>query len=525
MRLALVLVPIILTVKVALGAGRPSWFPEKACEQAYLETNTKSERQNCYKPWTVLIFMGADNDLSPYSYWDLYEMERKMKSYPHGASSLLSDVVVEWDNDKDDGIRRIHVRESEENYDQSVDLDFFKKADPSMIKSPVVAKFGERDFTIKQRLKNFLEWGIKEYPAKNYMVVIWGHGEGYIGSPENQQTTATLFPSPAANNSMFLNESDLSLNFDYEFESTFPAPKNFGGVALDYSDLEYLDIPAISDTLEEIRILTLEEEKKIDILAFDACLMQSLEVAFDLKDSVEFLVGSDQIQNYLGMPYKMLMSKINNKLMTPYEFAKEIPTLVEESFSKGGYQGEIDPEGQRTFTVSSINLAEMELLLLPALADFSDSMIAYIDEKTIRKLELGFILDKTPSFQGESRDIGIFMGSVLMLLHEEAERNGKWSQGAQLLYKAANNVVYAINRATMSYAYGTMYYSPQDSQNKNYLLGFFKGLSAWIPKSGNTYKLRKEEFEKSNLFDYEFKGIKWQGWLEKIYDDASPFPF
>lgn len=525
MRLALVLVPIILTVKVALGAGRPSWFPEKACDQAYLETTSKKQRQNCYKPWTVLVFMEADNDLSPYSYWDLYEMERKMKSYPHGASSLLSDVLVEWDTDKNDGIKRVHVQETQDNYDPSVDLDFFKKAEPSLIKSPIVAQFGERDFTIKERLKNFLAWGMKSYPAKNYMVVIWGHGEGYIGSPDVQQTTSTLFPTPAANNSLFLNENDLALNFDYEFESAFPAPKNFGGVALDYSELEYLDIPAITETLEEVRLITLEEEKKIDILAFDACLMQGLEVAFDLKDSVEFLVGSDQIQNYLGMPYKMLISRINNKVMTPYEFAKEIPAIVEESFSKGGYQGSVDPEGLRTFTVSSINLNEMELVLLPTLAEFSKAMINYIDEKQIRKLELGFILNKTPSFQGESRDIGIFMGSVLMLLYEEAERNGGYTVAANKLRKAANDVVYSINRSTMAYAYGSMYYNPQDSQNKNYLLGFFKGLSAWIPKSGNTYKLRKAEFEKSNLFDYKYYGTGWQDWLEKIYDDASPFPF
>lgn len=359
------------------------------------------------------------------------------------------------------------------------------------------------------------------------MVVIWGHGEGYIGKPEVQQTNATLFPTPAApRNSLFLEENDLSLNFSYQIpQSTFPAEKIFGGVALDYADLEYLDIPAISETLEEVKLLTLEDEKNIDLLAFDACLMQSLEVAFELKDSVEFLVGSDQIQNYLGMPYKMLLSRINNKILTPYEFAKEIPAIVEESFGKTGYQGVVDPEGIRTFTVSSINLAEMEMVLLPALADFSRAMEEYIDEKMIRKLELGFILDKTPSFQGESRDIGIFMGSVLMLLYEEAERNGKYTSGASRLRKAANDVVYSINRSTMSYAYGSMYYSPQDSQNKNYLLGFFKGLSAWIPKSGNTFKLRKAEFEKSNLFKYEFIGSKWQDWMESIYSDNSPFPF
>ena len=406
-------------MKVALGAGQPSWFPKKACEQAFLEANSKEDRKKCFKPWTVLVFMEADNDLSPYSYWDLYEMERKMKNYPQGASSLLSDVLVEWDTDTDDGIRRIHVQETRDDYDSSLDLEFFKKAEPSLIKSPILSTFGERELPIKERLKNFIDWGIKEYPAQNYMIVIWGHGEGYIGSPDVQQINSNLFPTPALNNSLFLNENDLTLNFDYEFESTFPGPKKFGGVAFDYSELEYLDIPAITDILEEVRILTFEGEKKIDILAFDACLMQGLEIAFDLKDNVDFLVGSDQIQNYLGMPYKMLMSRINHKILTPYELAKEIPPIVEESFSKRGYQGNIDPEGLRTFTVSSINLKEMEYVLLPSLANFSKAMINYIDENLIRKLELGFILHKTPSFQGESRDIGVFMGAILMLLHEE----------------------------------------------------------------------------------------------------------
>jgi hypothetical protein len=284
-------------------------------------------------------------------------------------------------------------------------------------------------------------------------------------------------------------------------------------------------MPAITNILEEVRILTFEGEKKIDILAFDACLMQGLEIAFDLKDNVDFLVGSDQIQNYLGMPYKMLMSRINHKILSPYELAKEIPPIVEESFSKRGYQGKIDPEGLRTFTVSSINLKEMEHVLLPSLANFSKAMINYIDENLIRKLELGFILHKTPSFQGESRDIGVFMGAILMLLHEEAERNGRFTSAANQLRKAANKVVDSINRSTISYAYGSMYYDYQDSQNKNYLLGFFKGLSAWIPKSGNTYKLRKNEFEKSMLFDYQYLGTSWQNWLEKIYSDDSPFPF
>ncbi|MCO4795607.1 MAG: hypothetical protein KC493_17950 [Bacteriovoracaceae bacterium] len=527
MRFVLILVPILLTMKVALGAGQPSWFPEKKCKESLLKNTkeTKEKRESCYKQWTVLVFMEADNDLSPYSYWDLYEMERKMKRFPHGASSLTSDVLVEWDDDTADGVRRLHMQEVKEEYNRSVDLNFFKEADASIIKSPILKTIGERDHNISERLSHFLKWGVKKYPSKNYMVVIWGHGEGYIGKKTSPDSTADLFPTPAESNSLFLSEGDLSLNFDYDIpQSTFPSPKPFGGVALDYSELEYLDLPTISKILGEVRDEVLEGEK-LDLLAFDACLMQSLEVAIEVKDSVEFLVGSDQIQNYLGLPYKMILSKLNSTTLSPYELAGEIPTIVEESFGKTGYQGNVDPEGIRTFTVSSINLTEMEFILLPTLSDFSKAMIDYIDEKPIRKLELGFILEKTPSFQGEGRDLGLFMGSILMLLHEEADRNGLSSRASTRLRRAANDILQGINRATMNYAYGTMYYSRQDSQNKNYLLGFFKGLSVWVPKSSNTYKIRRDEFEQSALFKISHKGVKWQDWLDKIHSDDSPFPF
>lgn len=355
------------------------------------------------------------------------------------------------------------------------------------------------------------------------MVVVWGHGEGYIGSnPAANNEPSTLFPVPAENNSLFLDEEDLELNFDYDIPlSTFPVAKPFGGVALDYSELEYLDIPVIAKSLKRIKEEILEG-KNIDMLTFDACLMQSLEVAMEVRDSVEFLVGSDQIQNYLGLPYKMLFSRINKVKPTPYELAREIPDIVTKSFSKGGYQGNVDPEGLRTFTVSSLNLQEMDLVLVPSLFDFSKAVVDYLDEKPFRKLELGFILQKTPSFQGEGRDLGILMGSILMLIHGEAEKEGL-SPKAQRLREASEDVFYAIGRVAMNYAYGTMYYQPQDSQNKNYLLGFFKGLSAWVPKSPNTYKARKSEFSESALFKIESGGVSWDDWLNKVYSNSLPF--
>jgi hypothetical protein len=74
--------------------------------------------------------------------------------------------------------------------------------------------------------------------------------------------------------------------------------------------------------------------KKLDILAFDCCLMASTEVAYELKDVASFMVASEETEGGAGWPYnkvlseksieelqKALRSKIN---IAPGDFARKI---------------------------------------------------------------------------------------------------------------------------------------------------------------------------------------------------------
>jgi hypothetical protein len=51
--------------------------------------------------------------------------------------------------------------------------------------------------------------------------------------------------------------------------------------------------------------------RPIDILAADACLMQMLEVANELSDQAEYIVGSAHLQNPFGLPYRTLFHDLN----------------------------------------------------------------------------------------------------------------------------------------------------------------------------------------------------------------------
>jgi hypothetical protein len=103
--------------------------------------------------------------------------------------------------------------------------------------------------SVRSLLADFVIEAIKNHKAKNYMLVLSGHGSGAVGD--------------------FL-------------------PGNAG--------LSSLTIPELKDALAEVKE---EAERqgdpdfKIGVLGFDSCLMGMAEVAYEVRDYVHYLVGSE----------------------------------------------------------------------------------------------------------------------------------------------------------------------------------------------------------------------------------------
>lgn len=530
--------------------ARPSWAPSTSCEKTwshlkdsgldhyhfesdsqitengnigYQKYKKRVKRDKCSNKWTVLIYMAADNDLSAYSFWDLYEMERQIKGELNlGASSDDIDVIVEWDNKNRSGLRRMHIFQSEKEYDASLKKADFEKMTEKDILSPIVQILPEtgpgslRDQS--KRFQSFLQWGVENYPSDHYMVVVWGHGEGFIGQHYERRMRWDQMQnnSRRAEQSRLLLKEDvaLELNLGKELPSNYPVDKVFGGVAFDYSDLSFLDIPTTAKILDNLVEWTLEGQK-IDILGFDACLMQSIEVAGQFNSNTQFIFGSTQVQNYLGLPYRTVIDQLHTG-KGPSEMAFEIPTLIDRSFRQG-YQGSVDPEGQKTFTASSFNLAALEYELFPAMQDMSKAMITYLKEDGMRVIDLNFILEQNEAFQGETRDVGVFLGAMLKLLYLEAEQNGE-TESMFDLRAEIQETLSVLHRMTLARAYGDIYTTQVGREAQTYLLGYFKGLGIWIPRDAEQFEHRKKEFEQSQLWQ---SAPEWSQVLEIIYTEPE----
>jgi hypothetical protein len=135
-------------------------------------------------------------------------------------------------------------------------------------------------------LWNFIEGQIanlKKSDPEKILVILSGHGSGSIGD--------------------FLSDSDPQSSLSIPQLATL-------------LDLAYADIKEEKD----VRMM---KGGKIDILGLDSCLMSMAELAYEVKDRVHFLVGSEGYVQNTGWPYHRIIESLRDN-PSPETLAKRI---------------------------------------------------------------------------------------------------------------------------------------------------------------------------------------------------------
>ena len=110
-------------------------------------------------------------------------------------------------------------------------------------------------------------------PTKRYAMVIGCHGMGWI---------------PVSNSK---SRSGLRTKMHWEYENV-PMTRYFGGLEPQYQT----DITTLAKGISNAGL-------KMEYILFDDCYMSSVEVAYDLKDVTDYLIGSTSEVMAYGMPY------------------------------------------------------------------------------------------------------------------------------------------------------------------------------------------------------------------------------
>ena len=293
------------------------------------------------KDWTVLVFLNGNNNLDSFGPEDINEMEKV------GSTDKVN-VVVEWGSYSERKVKRLLVTKDENT---------------EVVSSPIIQDLGLRDMGSYKEFVDFVTWGMKNFPAKHYLVDIWNHGNGWEKGMRR---------------------------------------------SLINRDASYDDISGNRITTEQMGIAMAEIKNKIgrnvDILGFDACLMAMAEVAGEVADSVDYLVGSEDLEPGDGWPYDDFLSAIHKSdvLGSPRMVAGALVEAYANSY-EGGSQG-----------TSSVTLSSFDLNALRnsygVFKNFADALNVVASSNP--KLLLTAVRNSKSFYVSEYRDLGSFLDEV-----------------------------------------------------------------------------------------------------------------
>lgn len=241
------------------------------------ETRAKSGKAE----WTIMVFANGKNNLEPFALRDVNEMELV------GSTDKVNIVVqlgriAGFDNSDGDwkGVRRYLVQ---------------KDDNPNKITSPVVQDLGMVDMGDYRNMIDFGKWAKKNYPAKKYMLIFWNHGAGWIKSIGGHQPITR-------------------------------------GISYDEQSGNHINTPQMAQVLKEIG--------GVNVVGSDACLMQMVEVDYEIKDHATYIVGSEETEPGDGYTYNDFLNPVIKKpTMQGAELAKIAVDAYSNHYQKqnGGY--------------------------------------------------------------------------------------------------------------------------------------------------------------------------------------------
>lgn len=274
--------------------------------------------------WTVMVYMDGDNNLEGAGISDVNEME-VIGSDENINIVVLFDRIPGYDSSNGDwaDTRRGLIT---------------KDTNTSVISSNLVS-VGEKNMGDKATLTDFVNWSLATYPANHYLLVLWDHGNGWF------KRSMLLKKQTKDLENIILNSGIKNLSQQDELEkSAVNYEKAFKSVCVDESNGN----DALS--IKEIREALTATGRKIDILAYDACLMGMMEIAYDLKDNALIQVASEQTIPVDGFPYDMFLYDLKNQpLLTAPQLSSSIVTNYKNYY-------------MNTQTLSAIDLTKIENL-------------------------------------------------------------------------------------------------------------------------------------------------------------------
>lgn len=179
------------------------------------------------------------------------------------------------------------------------------------------------------RLIETATWLFQQYPAERYGLVLWSHGSGWqpheiqqVAQKVRGDTQLDVGESKeraAASGSQVLFRTSLA----QIVKENLPAER---AVLFDDGTGHSLDTLELERVTRQIQAAI---GQPVDLLGMDACLMANLEVAYQVRQSVGYLVASEELVPGHSWPYDITYGKLKDN---PDLTAEQLSALVVQDY-------------------------------------------------------------------------------------------------------------------------------------------------------------------------------------------------
>ena len=244
--------------------------------------------------WTILVYLHSDHNLEESAIVDLEEMEQV-------GSGKGFNVIVQWDRLSEDGVSRIKVGRGEEA-------------------SQVLEELPELDSDDPQTLADFIDWGLRKFPAQRYGLILWDHGAQWYGFGGDETTNAG-------------------------------------------------DIMDLFETRDALKTsMDANKLAKFDFLAFDTCLMGGLEPLLQFADLTRLYIANPEIDYGDGWEYGKTFAFLKaNPGISLTEFAKREASIWKDHHNSG--ESDLNNRAHVAYDTGKV------VALTQAVQDFSQALV------------------------------------------------------------------------------------------------------------------------------------------------------
>jgi hypothetical protein len=281
------------------------------------------------RKWTVAVWVAGDNNLESFGETDLGEMKTV------GSTDDVT-VLAQFDRMGDEQTRRYLLRAN------------------TALEDDVVAELGETNTGDPAIATDFFSWAFGEHPSERRLAVIWNHGSG-IDETDIYARAATrglrIERAPEGNGDAIplarVREVAASGHRRAVFATTVDQAVHSRAIAYDDTSRDFLDNDELKRVLTEV---VKQIDGRIDVLGFDACLMNLVEVSYQLRGTVDHVVGSEEVEPGDGWPYDGVLGELAaTPDIAPRDAAKRFVQKYMDSY-----------RGDETITQSAVDVGRVE---------------------------------------------------------------------------------------------------------------------------------------------------------------------